>query len=123
RQPMHPADQFEAFARLVRTGLSVEDVAARFGVTPLFVSQRLKLANVSPTLIELYREAVSAWTNWRPWRSAMIMRPRNAFGTAPTNGSDSRPLYAGHLPKPPLIPEISASYLSSRYLSPTGWGT
>src|SRR5205823_3448090 len=44
RQPMHPADQFEAFDRLVRTGLSVEDVAARFGVTALFVSQRLKLA-------------------------------------------------------------------------------
>ena len=56
RQPMHPADQFEAFDRLVRTGLGVEDVAARFGVTTLFVSQRLKLANVSPKLIELYRE-------------------------------------------------------------------
>ncbi|MBV8227918.1 MAG: hypothetical protein JO232_22315, partial [Verrucomicrobia bacterium] len=56
RQPMHPADQFEAFNRLVLAGLSVEDVAARFGVTPLFVSQRLKLANVSPTLIQLYRD-------------------------------------------------------------------
>ena len=28
RQPMHPADQFEAFERLVRTGLGVEDVAS-----------------------------------------------------------------------------------------------
>jgi len=56
RQPMHPADQFEAFHRLVGTGLSVEDVAARFGITPLFVAQRLKLANVSPTLIQLYRD-------------------------------------------------------------------
>jgi ParB family transcriptional regulator, chromosome partitioning protein len=56
RQPMHPADQFEAFHRLVGTGLSVEDVSARFGITPLFVAQRLKLANVSPTLIQLYRD-------------------------------------------------------------------
>jgi ParB family chromosome partitioning protein len=56
RQPMHPADQFEAFHRLVGTGLSVEDVAARFGLTPLFVAQRLKLANVSPALIQLYRD-------------------------------------------------------------------
>jgi ParB family transcriptional regulator, chromosome partitioning protein len=56
RQPMHPADQFEAFHRLAGTGLSVEDVAARFGLTPLFVAQRLKLANVSPALIQLYRD-------------------------------------------------------------------
>lgn len=48
RQPMHPADQFEAFHRLVGTGLSVEDVAARFGLTSLFVAQRLKLARASP---------------------------------------------------------------------------
>ena len=56
RQPMHPADQFEAFHRLVGGGLGIDDVAARFGVTPLFVAQRLKLANVSPSLIQLYRE-------------------------------------------------------------------
>jgi len=56
RQPMHPADQFEAFDRLVGGGLGIDDVAARFGVTPLFVAQRLKLANVSPSLIQLYRE-------------------------------------------------------------------
>ena len=56
RQPMHPADQFEAFGRLVGGGLGIDDVAARFGVTPLFVAQRLKLANVSPSLIQLYRE-------------------------------------------------------------------
>jgi ParB family chromosome partitioning protein len=57
RQAMHPADQFEAFHRLAATGLSVEDIAARFGLTPLFVAQRLKLANVSPTFIQLYRDA------------------------------------------------------------------
>jgi ParB family transcriptional regulator, chromosome partitioning protein len=56
RQPMHPADQFEAFHRLAGTGLSVEDIAAGFGLAPLFVAQRLKLANVSPALIQLYRD-------------------------------------------------------------------
>ena len=57
RQAMHPADQFEAFHRLAATGLNVEDIAARFGLAPLFVAQRLKLANVSPTFIQLYRDA------------------------------------------------------------------
>ncbi len=56
REPMHPADEFEAFRQLIDAGQSVEDVAARFGVTPLVVQRRLKLANVSPRFIELYRD-------------------------------------------------------------------
>jgi ParB family chromosome partitioning protein len=55
RVAMHPADQFIAFRDLVDSGLGVEEVAARFGVSPLFVRQRLKLANVSPRFIEAYR--------------------------------------------------------------------
>lgn len=55
RAPLHPADQFEAFAALLGTGASTDDVAARFGVTPTFVSQRLKLAAVSPRLVAEYR--------------------------------------------------------------------
>ena len=56
RESMHPADEFEAFHALINSGQSVEDVAARFGVTPLVVQRRLKLANVCPMFISLYRE-------------------------------------------------------------------
>ena len=52
---MHPADQYDAFRRLVDEGTGVEEVAARFGVTATTVRQRLKLANVAPRLLELYR--------------------------------------------------------------------
>ncbi len=55
REQMHPADQFEAFAALVKEGRPVEDIAADFGVTPLVVQRRLKLANVSPRLLTDYR--------------------------------------------------------------------
>lgn len=55
RSNMHPADQFEAFRDLIDAGRSIEDVAARFGVTPLVVARRLKLANVHPSFIALYR--------------------------------------------------------------------
>jgi ParB family chromosome partitioning protein len=55
RTNMHPADQFIAFRALVDEGIGVEEVAARFGVTPTTVRQRLKLANVAPRLFELYR--------------------------------------------------------------------
>jgi ParB family chromosome partitioning protein len=52
---MHPADQFTAFQQLVSAGLGFEEIAARFGLTPTTVRQRLKLANVAPRLFELYR--------------------------------------------------------------------
>lgn len=55
REAMHPADEFEAFRALVDKGHSAEEIAARFGVTPLAVQRRLKLANVAPELIEIYR--------------------------------------------------------------------
>ena len=55
REAMHPADQFEAFAALVAEGRPVEDIAADFGVSPLVVQRRLKLANVSPRLLADYR--------------------------------------------------------------------
>src|SRR3569623_846128 len=55
REAMYPADQFEAFAALVAEGRPVEDIAADFGVTPLVVQRRLKLANVSPRLLADYR--------------------------------------------------------------------
>jgi ParB family chromosome partitioning protein len=55
RMPMHPADQFDAFKAMIDQGKGIEDVAARFGTSAAIVRQRLKLASVSPALIELYR--------------------------------------------------------------------
>ena len=56
RESMHPADQFEAFKKLAdERGFGAEEIAARFGVTPNVVRQRLRLSAVSPRLIEAYR--------------------------------------------------------------------
>lgn len=54
REALHPLDQFRAFQALKDTGLSDEDIAARFFVTAAVVRQRLKLASVSPRLLDLY---------------------------------------------------------------------
>jgi ParB family chromosome partitioning protein len=56
REPMHPADEFEAFKALVDEGKGIEDVAVAFGVSLLTVQRRLKLAAVSPKLVLLYRQ-------------------------------------------------------------------
>jgi ParB family chromosome partitioning protein len=57
RAPMHPADQFEAFLELNRDhGMNAEDIAARFGVSAHVVKQRLKLAAISPVLMQAYRD-------------------------------------------------------------------
>jgi ParB family transcriptional regulator, chromosome partitioning protein len=56
RQAMHPADQFDAFKKLVDERKGRDTIAALYGVTPHVVDQRLKLANVSPKLIKIYRD-------------------------------------------------------------------
>lgn len=57
RENMHPADQFEAFRKLgEERGFGAEEIAARFGVTPHVVRQRLRLGAVSPKLMQLYRD-------------------------------------------------------------------
>ncbi|MGD9727744.1 MAG: ParB/RepB/Spo0J family partition protein [Hyphomicrobiaceae bacterium] len=55
RAPMHPADQFVAFADLIDRGASIADVAARFGVAESVVTKRLKLGRLSPFILEAYR--------------------------------------------------------------------
>src|SRR5580704_10209820 len=55
REPMHPADELDAFKALIEGGAPVADVAARFGVTETVVQKRLKLGRVSPVLLAAYR--------------------------------------------------------------------
>jgi len=54
REALHPLDQFRAFRTLREKGLSEEDIAARFFVSATVVKQRLKLAAVSPKLLDIY---------------------------------------------------------------------
>lgn len=56
RVPMHPADQYVAFNDLVEAGSTPTDIAARFGLSETAVKQRLKLARVSPTVFQAYRD-------------------------------------------------------------------
>jgi ParB family chromosome partitioning protein len=56
RAEMHPADQFEAFAKLFNDGKSIADIAACFGVSDSIVEKRLKLGKLSPILMGAYRE-------------------------------------------------------------------
>ena len=56
RVGLHPLDQFRAFSALIEAGLSEEDIAARFFVSVSTVRQRLRLASVSTSLLEVYGE-------------------------------------------------------------------
>ncbi len=78
RLAMHPADQCAAFRKLIDEGMGLEEVAARFGVTPTLVRQRLKLAGVSPVLMALYREG------------ALTLDQMMAFTLADDHGAQER---------------------------------
>ncbi|TPN81151.1 ParB/RepB/Spo0J family partition protein [Mesorhizobium sp. CU2] len=54
RLQLHPLDQFRAFQTLYLQGLGEEEIAARYFVSLSTVRQRLRLASVSPRLLDLY---------------------------------------------------------------------
>ncbi len=56
RAAMHPADQFEAFHNLAKSGTPAADIGARFGVSENTVLRYLRLATLSPKIIEAWRE-------------------------------------------------------------------
>ncbi|TAN07869.1 MAG: DNA-binding protein [Rhizobiaceae bacterium] len=56
RENLHPLDQFRAFKTLSEQGLDIEEIAARYFVSANTIRQRLKLANVSPKLLNLYEQ-------------------------------------------------------------------
>ncbi len=56
RAPLHPLDQFRAFLALREKGQPEEEIAAAFFVPVAVVKQRLKLASVSPRLLDIYAE-------------------------------------------------------------------
>ena len=48
--------QYQCFARLVRAGKSVEDIAQTFGITELMVKRRLAIGNLLPKIRDAYRK-------------------------------------------------------------------
>ena len=54
RVDLHPLDEFRAIMTLREQGLDEEEIAARFHMSVATVKQRLRLASVSPRLLELY---------------------------------------------------------------------
>lgn len=53
RRDMNPADEFDAFRLLMEPGTrSPADIAKRFGLTELYVKQRLRLAELAPEVLD-----------------------------------------------------------------------
>src|SRR5665213_1436541 len=114
REPMHPADEFEAFRDLIDAGVSIADVAARFGYNESTVEKRLRLARVSPVIIVAYREseisleevmafAVSddhaaqerIWSEAPPWMRSDARAIREALTENDIAASDRRVKFVG----------------------------
>lgn len=56
RTPTHPADEYDAFAKLRAANHSVEQIAAQYGISTQLVERRLALADVSPRFMQMYRK-------------------------------------------------------------------
>ncbi|TIQ36260.1 MAG: DNA-binding protein [Mesorhizobium sp.] len=56
REDLHPLDMFRAFQTLHDQGATHEEIATRFFVSASFVQQRLRIAKVSPKLLDIYEQ-------------------------------------------------------------------
>ena len=106
RVALHPLDQFRAFQTLRERGLGDEEIAARFFVNPTVVKQRLRLAAVSPKLLDIYAEdgmtleqlmAFTVTADHAPARAGLGTPFRGATIRSPT--SSARQLTEGCSPR------------------------
>lgn len=114
RVALHPLDQFRAFRTLHDQGLGDEAIAARFFVSVRIVAQRLKLARVSPTLLDLYAQDVlsleqlmaftvcddharqaAVWSALARSNSREPYAIRRMLTESAVNGTDKRAQYVG----------------------------
>jgi ParB family chromosome partitioning protein len=114
RVELHPLDQYRAFQTLRREGLDEETIAARFFVSVQTVKQRLRMASVSPRLLDLYandemnREQIMAFsiTNdhvrqeqvWDTVSRSHVKEPyyiRRLLTETAIRASDRRAVYVG----------------------------
>ncbi len=56
REPMHPADVFDAVFALASAGRDADELALAFGTDTAAVRRWLRLARVAPKLVDLYRK-------------------------------------------------------------------
>jgi ParB family chromosome partitioning protein len=56
RAPMDELEEYEAFARLLKQGRGIADIAFTFGVTELYVKQRFALAGLLAGIKDAYRD-------------------------------------------------------------------
>jgi ParB family transcriptional regulator, chromosome partitioning protein len=56
QKPLHPVDEYEAFAALEAGGFSIADIARDFAQSETQIKQRLALGRLSPRVLALWRE-------------------------------------------------------------------
>jgi ParB-like chromosome segregation protein Spo0J len=79
REPMSLPDTVTAFADMVASGAGIEDLAVFFGITPLTVQRRMKLAKVSP---KLFGSALRTGTSSIAAGSAPMRRSWDSHGSS-----------------------------------------
>lgn len=71
-RPLHPVDEYEAFAALAAAGCAVERIAADFGLTTKQARQRLALGGLAPRLREMWRAGEIGAEAAREWARAPL---------------------------------------------------
>jgi ParB family chromosome partitioning protein len=96
REPMHPLDEAESFARLAtHDGKDADAIAAEFGVTVRYVRQRMKLAELIADVKAAYRGNAIDTATAEAFASVPPDRQNSVWEEVSRNGSHA--LHAQHV--------------------------
>lgn len=94
RLPLHPADQYEAFAAMLNEGISREEIASRFALPLKNVDQRLALGRVAAPFLNAYRkdqlriETIQDLSSLSMSRQLEVLKLIDEQGGLKDNGAD-----------------------------------
>jgi ParB family transcriptional regulator, chromosome partitioning protein len=102
REPMHPAD-----------GQIPEEIAARFGISQMTVRRRLKLANVSPQILNLFRKGEASLEQLQ----ALALSDDHAIQEAAFNGVSEWQRHPQALRQQLAAEAVPASHKLARFVT------
>lgn len=94
REQLHPVDEYEAFAELVKQGMGVKEIAQAFAITQTQVKQRIALGDAIPEVREAWRNEKINTETFKAFANAPRDRQERVWATAQADGVDGWRVYS-----------------------------
>lgn len=88
REQLHPVDEYEAFAELVRQGMAIKEIAKAFSIGSQQVKQRIALGSAIPEVRQAWKDNKINDSIFKSFANAPESRQREAWDECQREGID-----------------------------------